>query len=157
MDVPGLVREAKGKSRAECRRIDLMKKSVGRRFKLECVTKEIVLGAAHDTAAYEARYYVFALLPWASEMIAAGDMAQTVVFGNCDLRFWQVCLKDCGFQCCFRIEKTVDDVSLPANGAFEPYRLRNGVRDRAVFANVGVQKAEPLVTLVRIDDEFIID
>lgn len=83
VDVPGLVREAEGKSRTECRRrLDLVKKSVGTRFKLECVTKEIVLGAAHDTAASEARYYDFVLLPWASETIAAGDMAQTVVFGS---------------------------------------------------------------------------
>lgn len=83
IDVPGLVKATEEKSRAECRRrLDMVKKAAGNRIKLECVTKEIVLGAAHDTAAYEARYNDFALLPWAKDTIAAQDMAQTVVFDS---------------------------------------------------------------------------
>ena len=83
VDVPNLIKAAEEKSRAECRRrLDLVKAAAGKRLKVEGVAKEIVLGAANDTAAYEARYYDVALLPWAKDTVAAQDLAQTVVFGS---------------------------------------------------------------------------
>lgn len=83
LDVPSLVRSAEQKSKADCRRYqDMVKEAAGKNLKLEAVTKEIVLGAAHETAAYEARYYDLTLLPWAPKTVASEDLAQTVVFGS---------------------------------------------------------------------------
>lgn len=83
LDVPSLVHTAEERSRADCRRLlNMVKEAARPSLKPECVTKEIVLGAAQQTAAYEARYFDFALLPWAAKTIAAQDMAQTVAFGS---------------------------------------------------------------------------
>jgi nucleotide-binding universal stress UspA family protein len=83
IDVPGLVKATEEKSRAECRRrLDMVKQTASGRLNVECDTREIVLGAADTTAAYEARYHDFALLPWTKDTIAAQDMAQTLVFGS---------------------------------------------------------------------------
>ncbi len=83
VDVPGLVRTAEQTSKAECLRLqDLVRRAAGSHFKLECRTKEIVLGAALDTAASEARYFDLSVLPWSGATLAVKDMTEAVVFGS---------------------------------------------------------------------------
>ena len=83
VDVPGLVRTAEETSKVECRRLQaLVLAAANSHFKVECKTREIVLGAALDTAAAEARYFDLSVLPWSGATIAVQDMTQAVVFGS---------------------------------------------------------------------------
>jgi nucleotide-binding universal stress UspA family protein len=83
IDVPGLVRAAEEKSRVECLRLhDLVRKAVDPSSNLEVMTREIVLGAARDAAAAEARFYEVSVVPWFRDTLAAQEMAQAVIFGS---------------------------------------------------------------------------
>lgn len=83
LDIPGLVRAAEEKSKAECHRLNgLVQGAAGSRIHVDCTTRKMVLGAALDAAAAEARYYDLAILPWSGETVAAQDMAQAIVFGS---------------------------------------------------------------------------
>ncbi len=82
IDVPGLVRAAEDKSKAECDRLrSLVRAAAGSRLDASCASRETILGAALDTAAAEARYFDLAVLPWSGEMVAQ-DMIHAVVFGS---------------------------------------------------------------------------
>jgi nucleotide-binding universal stress UspA family protein len=83
LDVPGLIRAAEEKSKAECHRLkELVYAAAGSRLNVDCSTRKVVLGAALDVAAAEARYYDLAVLPWSGDTLAAQDMTHTVVFGS---------------------------------------------------------------------------
>lgn len=83
VDVPGLVRTAEETSRTECRRLQaLVLGAASSHFKVECKTREIVLGAALDAATAEARYLDLSVLPWSGATIAVKDMTEAVVFGS---------------------------------------------------------------------------
>lgn len=83
IDVPGLVRAAEEKSRAESDRLHgLVQGAEGSLTNLHCTGRKIVLGAALDAAAAEARYFDLAVLPWCAKSASAQDMAQSVVFGS---------------------------------------------------------------------------
>ena len=83
VDVPGLVRTAEERSKTECRRLqDLVRGAASSHFKVECRTREIVLGAALDMAAAEARYFDLSVLPWSGATLAVKDMTEAVVFGS---------------------------------------------------------------------------
>ena len=83
VDVPDLVRTAEERSKSECRRLqDLVRVAANSHFKVECRTREIVLGAALDMAAAEARYFDFSVLPLSEATIAVQDMTEAVVFGS---------------------------------------------------------------------------
>lgn len=83
LDIPGLVRAAEEKSKAECRRVqDLVQGAAGSRLNVDCMDREVVLGATLDAAATEARYFDLAVLPWSGENVESQDMAQAVVFGS---------------------------------------------------------------------------
>jgi nucleotide-binding universal stress UspA family protein len=83
LDVPGMVRAAEEKSRAECLRLQaLVRDATGVHPNSEITNRQIVQGGAFDAAAVEARYYDLSLLPWTGETLAAQDMAQAVVFGS---------------------------------------------------------------------------
>ncbi|WP_373503684.1 universal stress protein [Aestuariivirga sp.] len=83
LDVPALVRGAEEKSKAECRRLEsLVQGAAGAGLKVRCKSREVVLGAALDAAAAEARYYELSVLPWSGETLLTQDMAQSVVFGS---------------------------------------------------------------------------
>ena len=45
-------------------------------------TRQVVMGAAFDAAAIEARYYDVSVLPWSDETVLTQDMAEAVVFGS---------------------------------------------------------------------------
>lgn len=82
IDIPGLVHAAENKSKAECHRLqELVQGAVGSRLKVICASREVILGAALDAAAAEARYFDFAVLPWAGETAVGREMIQSVVFG----------------------------------------------------------------------------
>lgn len=82
LDIPGLVRAAEDRSRAEALRIQgLVQSAAGDRLKVHAVSHEVVLGSATDAAASEARYFDLAVLPWSSDLRAAQEMTQAVVFG----------------------------------------------------------------------------
>jgi nucleotide-binding universal stress UspA family protein len=49
---------------------------------VHCKSREVVLGAAMDAAAAEARYFDVAVLPWSRESVSAQDMSEAVVFGS---------------------------------------------------------------------------
>lgn len=83
LDVQGLVQGAEERSKAECRRLEgLVRGAVGSRMEVQCMTREVVLGAALDLAAAEGRYFDLVVLPWSGETIVARDMAEAVVFGS---------------------------------------------------------------------------
>jgi nucleotide-binding universal stress UspA family protein len=83
LDIPGLVRTAEEKSRADCLRLQGLVREAARLHPNADVTiREIVLGGALDAAAAEARYYDLCVLPWTGETLAAQEMAQAVVFGS---------------------------------------------------------------------------
>jgi hypothetical protein len=83
LDVPGLVRTAEEKSRADGLRLHgLLQKNTGSPPCIDVATRTVVLGAALDAAAAEARYYDLSVVPWSSETPSAKDMAQAVVFGS---------------------------------------------------------------------------
>jgi nucleotide-binding universal stress UspA family protein len=83
LDVPGLVRAAEEKSRADCVRLHGIVHKAGRSHpNVDVKTRQIVLGGALDAAAAEARYHDLAILPWTGETLAAQDIAQAVVFGS---------------------------------------------------------------------------
>ncbi len=83
VDVPGLVRTAEETSRTECRRLQaLVLGAASSHFKVECKTREIVLGAALDAATAAARYFDLSVLPWSGATIAVKDMTEAVVFGS---------------------------------------------------------------------------
>lgn len=83
VDVPGLVRTTEETSRTECRRLQaLVLGAASSHFKVECKTREIVLGAALDAATAEARYFDLSVLPWSGATIAVKDMTEAVVFGS---------------------------------------------------------------------------
>ena len=83
VDVPGLVRTTEETSRTECRRLQaLVLGAASSHFKVECKTREIVLGAALDAATAEARYFDLSVLPWSGTTIAVKDMTEAVVFGS---------------------------------------------------------------------------
>jgi nucleotide-binding universal stress UspA family protein len=83
LDVPALVSAAEARSRTECLRLrDLVQKAAGTPLKLDLATREVVLGAALDTAAAEAQYYALSVVPWYSDTLAVRDMAQALIFGS---------------------------------------------------------------------------
>jgi len=83
IDIPGLVRTAEEKSKAECHRLqDLVREAAGAHAKVQCTHREVVLSAALDSAAGEARYFDLAVLPWSGETVVARDMAEAVLFGS---------------------------------------------------------------------------
>lgn len=82
LDIPGLVRTAEDKSKAECRRLQgLFQEAAGVRFNVQCTNREVILGATLDAAVAEARYFDLAVLPWSDTTVTAQDMMQAVVFG----------------------------------------------------------------------------
>jgi nucleotide-binding universal stress UspA family protein len=83
LDIPGLVHGAEDRSKAECRRLEkLVHDAVGSSLKVHCNNREVVLGAALDTAAGEARYFDLAVLPWSGETLSGQDLSEAVVFGS---------------------------------------------------------------------------
>jgi nucleotide-binding universal stress UspA family protein len=83
LNVPGLVRAAEEKSKAECQRLkDLLEGSTELRSRVYYSTRQLVLGAALDVAATEARYFDLSVLPWSGETVLAQDMSEAVVFGS---------------------------------------------------------------------------
>lgn len=83
VNVPGLVRAAEEKSKAECERLKrLLEGSNDLRASIHYSTREVGLGAALDAAAAEARYYDYSILPWSGDSVLAQDMSEAVTFGS---------------------------------------------------------------------------
>lgn len=83
VDIPGLVRTAEEKSRAECQRLKgLLESRIELRGNVHFSTREVILGAAFDAAAAEARYHDLSVLPWSGETALAQEMSEAVVFGS---------------------------------------------------------------------------
>lgn len=83
LDVPGLVRAAEEKGKAECQRLQgLVQGAADPRLNLRCISREVLFGAAMDEAAAEARCYDLAVRPWSGAAVAAQDMSQAIVFGS---------------------------------------------------------------------------
>ena len=83
LDVQGLARATEERSRAESLRLGGVAREAGSAITLEVTHREVVLGAALDAAAYEARYFDLAVLPWSGEnRTAQEDMNEAVVFGS---------------------------------------------------------------------------
>lgn len=83
VDVPGLVRTAEEKSRAECRRLKgLLEGPIALRGNVHYSSREVILGGAFEAAAAEARYHDLSVLPWSGETALAQEMSEAVVFGS---------------------------------------------------------------------------
>jgi nucleotide-binding universal stress UspA family protein len=83
IDVPGLVRAAEEKSKAECQRLKGLLEGINEMPRnIYFSTRQVVLGAALDAGAAEARYYDLTVLPWSAETVLAQDMSEAVLFGS---------------------------------------------------------------------------
>jgi nucleotide-binding universal stress UspA family protein len=83
IDVPSLIRGTEDRSRAECERLQgLVKGAAGSGAGLHCASRKLGLGAVLDAAVAEARYFDLSVLPWSGQTVAAGEMAQAIVFGS---------------------------------------------------------------------------
>ena len=83
LDVPGLVRATEEKCRADCRRLEALAQEATRPpAALDLKHREVAMGAVFDSAAQEARYYDFSVLPWSADSITVQDMTQAVVFSS---------------------------------------------------------------------------
>ncbi len=82
INVEGMARTAEERSMADCARLQaLVKGAAGPELSASLLSRRVVLGAALDAAATEARTYDLALLPWSADTLSAQDMAQALVFG----------------------------------------------------------------------------
>jgi nucleotide-binding universal stress UspA family protein len=82
INVEGLARAAEERSKAECERLHTLIKGAARPDGHLSIGKhKVILGAALDAAAAEARLFDLALLPWSADTLSAQDMAQSLVFG----------------------------------------------------------------------------
>ncbi len=82
INVEAMAQAAEDRSKAECIRLQtLITGAAGPDLDLSVANHRVVLGAALDAAATEARLFDLALLPWSAETATAQDMAQAVVFG----------------------------------------------------------------------------
>ena len=83
LDIDGMAQDAEDRSRAECVRLKALIAGVATsKPEAQIVNHRLVLGAALDAAASEARYFDLALLPWAAETQSAQDMAQSLIFDS---------------------------------------------------------------------------
>jgi nucleotide-binding universal stress UspA family protein len=83
LDVPALARSAEQKSKAECQRLKaLLDGAQNLRDHVHFSIRHLVLGAALDSAAAEARHYDLSVLPWSADSITARDLSEAVVFGS---------------------------------------------------------------------------
>lgn len=83
LDVPGLVRAAEEKSRAECQRLrNVLAGPREPQTRVTCSVRESLLGTTRDIAAAEARYYDCSFLPWSGETVAVQDISEAVIFNS---------------------------------------------------------------------------
>ena len=83
IDIPGVIRAAEERSKAECQRVqELLQKVATSQNESRCTTHRVPLGAVFGAAASKARYYDLTLLPWSAHAGAASDMAEAIVFGS---------------------------------------------------------------------------
>jgi nucleotide-binding universal stress UspA family protein len=82
INVEGMARAAEDRSKAECDRLHvLIRNALPADTGAVISTERLVLGAAVEAAASEARFQDLALLPWSASTVSAQDMAQALVFG----------------------------------------------------------------------------
>lgn len=83
INVEGMARAAEDRSKADCERLrTLIESAATTKLNVQVINHRLVLGAALDAAAAEARYFDLALLPWDAETVSTQDMAQSLVFGS---------------------------------------------------------------------------
>lgn len=83
LDVQGMAHRVEQRSQTECDRlVALVQGAAGPDLEVQVLKQTLVLGAALDAAATEARYFDLALLPWSADAPATKEMAQSIVFGS---------------------------------------------------------------------------
>lgn len=83
INIDGMARAVEDRSRADCERLrSLVAGAAEPKLNVQIMNQRLVLGAALDAAAVEARYFDLALLPWSAEAASTQDMAQSLVFGS---------------------------------------------------------------------------
>lgn len=83
LDVQGMAQAVEQRSQSECDRLfALVQGAAGPDLEIQVLKQTLVLGAALDAAATEARYFDLALLPWSADAPAAKEIAQSIVFGS---------------------------------------------------------------------------
>lgn len=78
LNVEAMAQAVEGRSKADCTRLQSLIMGAARLATVANHT--LVLGAALDAAASEARTFDLALLPWDGQTVSAQDMAQNLVF-----------------------------------------------------------------------------
>lgn len=82
INIPEMIRTTEEASQARCRHLQaFLSEKAGAHTKVHFSMRESQPGPTGDAAAYEARYFDLALLPWSKESPVVSDFAQTVVFG----------------------------------------------------------------------------
>lgn len=83
INVEGMALAAEARSKAESDRLQTLVEGEGRPgMSVQVTNQQVMMGAALDVAASEARYFDLALLPWSTETLSTQDMAQSLVFGS---------------------------------------------------------------------------
>lgn len=83
LDVSALVRTTEQKSKADCLHLqNLIREAVSTEGELDFQVRTVLLGAALDEAAEEARMHDLAVVPWEQGSVVAQDLAQSVIFGS---------------------------------------------------------------------------
>lgn len=81
LDVPALARSAEDRSGLDCRRlVELVTEAAADKLKLQTRSLEVILGAARDAAAAEARYFNVVVLPWSSDTVSIQDFSESIIF-----------------------------------------------------------------------------
>lgn len=82
LNVEAMAQAAEDHSKAECDRLEaVVRGAAGPNLDVSLVNQKVILGAALDAAATEARFFDLVLLPWAADTVSAQDLAKAVVFG----------------------------------------------------------------------------
>lgn len=83
INIEGMARAVEDRSRADCDHLrSLVEGAAEPKLNVQVMNHRLVLGAALDAAATEARYFDLAILPWSAEALSTQDMAQSLVFGS---------------------------------------------------------------------------
>ena len=81
IDIDGMSRAAEDRSMAECERLQaLVARTDHPTHTVTVMNHRLVLGAAFDAAATEARYFDLAVIPWTNATLSTQDLAQALVF-----------------------------------------------------------------------------
>jgi len=80
LNIPALIRTTEETSLADCNRLQALIQQQAARIKVQVSSRKLMLGEAGQAAAVQARYFDFALLPWARDRPVLQELAEAMIF-----------------------------------------------------------------------------